>query len=255
MNDPAAPHPVTPPIGLAVASLALGIVGIFTSFLLIGLLAALLGLILGWAHLARHQAGRGMALWGLALSVVGLILGGTFAGVYYHGYRSFTQARERAGDREDVFAEWKHVPAPDLSFTTLDGRAIKLSELKGRRVVLDFWATWCPPCRKEIPHFVQLAGEHPETDLIIIGISNEDAAKLKGFAEQNGVNYPMASVSDDDLPAPYNLITGIPTTFFIDRQGVICDIEVGYHPYEALRELAVADDCAGEVKPAPAAAP
>ncbi len=246
MNETAAtpaPAPVpTPSIGFAVASLSLGIIAIFTSFLLVGIVAGLLGLIFGWVQLARSRAGRGMALWGLILSVIGMLLGGTFAGLYYKAYQKVREMQQGMGATEPAFEAWYGKPAPDLSVTTLDGQALKLSDLKGRRVVVDFWATWCPPCRKEIPHFVDLAKEIPAEQLLIVGISNEDEELLRTFAKNNNVNYPMASVSDEDLPEPYNQIRSIPTTFFIDRNGIIQNVEVGYTALEELRALATAED-------------
>lgn len=252
MNEetPSPSSSASPALGLAIASLVLGILSLVVSFLVVGAVAALLGIALGWAHLARRPTGRGMAAWGVALSVIGLLAAGGFAALYYTSVQKMIESRSEGGG-DSTFAAWHGVPAPDIEVTKLDGSALKLSDLKGRRVVLDFWATWCPPCRMEIPHFVELARETPEDELLIVGISNEDRATLQAFAEKNNMNYPVAIAADEALPEPYNLITGIPTTFFIDRNGVFQHIVVGYHDYDALKSMALGDDVAGD----PAALP
>jgi thiol-disulfide isomerase/thioredoxin len=122
--------------------------------------------------------------------------------------------------------------------------------LKGKRVVIDFWATWCPPCVREIPHFVRLVNESSRDDLMVIGISREEDRILRDFVKAKGVNYPVGRAGD--LSSPYADIRSIPTTFFIDRQGVIQKIFVGYHDYGDLRETALSEDYAGEPREAPA---
>jgi peroxiredoxin len=248
----------TPPssssLGLAIASLVLGIVSLVLSFLVVGGVLGLIGLALGLAHLVKKRRPAGMARWGTALSVLGLIASIGFAILYYSAYQKFSKLVESASQSAGVdFTKWEGVIAPDLSVTTLDGRNMKLSELKGKRVVLDFWATWCPPCRKEIPHFVQLFSQTSRDDLVIIGISDEDAKTLNEFVKKEGVNYPIASAKN--LPSPYADLQSIPTTFFIDRKGVIQTVAVGYHDYNDLKRDALAMDFPGEPKPAPAGPP
>jgi peroxiredoxin len=131
----------------------------------------------------------------------------------------------------------------------MEGNEIILSQLKGKRVVLDFWATWCPPCKKEIPHFIMLANEVKSDNLVIIGISSEDKSVLKNFIEKTGINYPIASA--DDLPLPFAQISSVPTTFFIDRNGIIQNVLVGYHDYDTLKANATAENYQGELKTAP----
>ncbi len=140
-------------------------------------------------------------------------------------------------DTNPDFAEWKGKPAPDFTVQTLDGQELKLSELKGKRVVLDFWATWCPPCLKEIPHFNKLAQETPGDQLVIVGISNEPAAVLRKFQSAQKLAYPLASARL--AQAPYSDITGIPTTFFLNAEGIIERVFVGYHDYEELKSAAL----------------
>jgi peroxiredoxin len=234
---------------LALTSLIFGILAVALSFLVLGLLLGLIGLIFAWVHLSRKAGHKGMARWGLGLSIFGVIASIGFAALYYAFYQKISTAMQ-AGAGAD-FASWEGVSAPDISVATLDGKTIKLSELKGKRVVLDFWATWCPPCVKEIPHYVRLYGETSRDDLAIVGISDETPETLKAFVSKNGVNYPIARAATN-LPPPFDKITSIPTTFFIDRHGVIQTVAVGYNDYAALKSDAMAADVAGAPKSAPA---
>jgi thiol-disulfide isomerase/thioredoxin len=252
MNDSTVDHhaPVIIPenaIGLAVASLVLGILAVALSLFVIGAVWGLVGLILGIVHLRRNTSGRGMACWGIGLSCFGMVFGGiVFGAVYYVVFSQMREMMDSFRDTDADLAQWEGVQAPDFSVTTLDGQTLTLSQLKGKRVVVDMWATWCPPCRKEIPHFIQLAKDVSPEDLVIIGISDEDHEVISEFGKKNEVNYPLAST--EDLPAPYGEVSSIPTTFFIDRNGVIQSVMAGYHDYDTLRAAATAPDYAGAPK-------
>jgi cytochrome c biogenesis protein CcmG/thiol:disulfide interchange protein DsbE len=245
----APPAPVRPALGLAIASLVLGILAVVLSWLLVGGLLGIVGLVLGLVHLKRKCGQNGMAGCGVGLSVLGIICTIGFAGFYYYGFQQFKKAMEHTDSGTPV-TEWQGVPAPDFSVTTLDGQKLTLSDLKGKRVVLDFWATWCPPCRKEIPHFIQLAKDIPKDQLVIVGLSSEDESKLKEFAQKQGINYPIAT--EKNLPAPYSDIHSIPTTFFLDRHGIIQTVVVGYHDLDTLKRHATEPDYAGPPKSPPA---
>jgi len=266
MNPPSPPPvstqpPPAPRLGLAIASLVLGILALVSSILVVGALFGLVGVILGAAHLLRRQGRNGMAWIGLVLSTVGILVGAGMGVVSFKLFKSpefqaqFKKAMDAASGgvpaatESDDFGDWLGVAAPDISVTTLDGQTLKLNELKGKRVVLDFWATWCPPCVQEIPHFIKLRAEAGADQLAIVGISSEDTATLKSFVKKKGINYPIGSA--DDLPAPYKDVSGIPTTFFIDRKGVIQNVFVGYHDFDNLKTHALAEDYSGEAKPAP----
>jgi peroxiredoxin len=193
-----------------------------------------------------------MAWCGVGLSLLSIVASVGLSFVYFKAFRavkaSFASIQSAAGGG----SEWEGVQAPDITVTNLDGKAIRLSELKGKRVVLDFWATWCGPCVGEIPDFVRLQNEHPD-DLVIVGISEESPALLKEFAKKKAVNYSI--VSAKGLPAPFSDFAAVPTTFFIDRKGVIQAVVVGSHDYAGLKELALAKDFVGQVAQKPAAPP
>ena len=196
-----------------------------------------------------------MAWWGIGLSVVGMTATTGFAIIYYLAFQSFFQQmmsmRQSMASFDDQGASslraWEGVRAPDISVTSLDGQTLEMSDLKGKRVVLEFWATWCPPCIEGIPHLNQLARE--EEDLVILGISGESESVLRPFAREHGIEYPIVSASH--LPSPYGDVHGLPTAFFIDRNGVIQSISVGAQEPEELRAMALAEDYEGAPKDAP----
>lgn len=248
------PQPLTPAqpqLGLAIASLILGILSATLSFLLIGFLLGVIGIALAAVHLAKRRTPKTMATWGLGLSIFGILASLGFGAIYYAGYVQMQKTITSMGDRERDITKWEGVKAPDLSMTTLDGKTLHLTDFKGKRVVLDFWATWCPPCRQEIPHFIKLNNQTSRDKLIIIGISDESPAKLKKFTHDNSIPYPIANATD--LPAPYKSLAAIPTTFYIDTKGIIQKIDVGYHDYSDIKSQALADDYPDQPKPAPSA--
>ena len=117
--------------------------------------------------------------------------------------------------------------APDFSVNDIEGKTHKLSDYKGRNVVVVFWATWCPACKLEIPHLVELRNMLAEDKLAILAISNEEPEHLKHFAESKGINYTVAFLGDNPLPEPFANVTSIPTSFFIDPEGKIKFAAVG----------------------------
>jgi peroxiredoxin len=122
-------------------------------------------------------------------------------------------------------------PAPDWTLPGLDGKTHKLSDYKGKVVLLNFWATWCGPCKAEIPAFVELQDQYRK-DLTIIGLSVDDPLdKAKAFASEYKVNYPMVlGENHEDIQDAYGPIWGIPASFIISRDGKICKKHMGIAP-------------------------
>ena len=116
----------------------------------------------------------------------------------------------------------------------LEGKTHRISQLKGKKVILDFWATWCPPCKKAIPDLIKLADSNG-SDLVILGLSNEPVDKLAPFVKEVKINYPIIAYHDKDVSAPYSKVTAIPTLFLIDSEGIIQDVLTGYHEPEELQ--------------------
>ncbi len=112
-------------------------------------------------------------------------------------------------------------PAPEFSLTDLNHKRLDLCALRGKVVLLDFWATWCAPCQVEMPHFVNWQKEYGERGLQVIGISmDDDAGPVRNLYRRLRVNYPVA-MGDARLGETYGGIYGLPVTFLIDRNGMI----------------------------------
>ena len=118
------------------------------------------------------------------------------------------------------------VEAPQFTLSDIGGRPISLSNYRGKVVILDFWAPWCPPCRREIPDFVSLQNQYTSRGLQIIGVGLDQTNNIASFVQQYSINYPVV-VGDDAISNLYGGVSGIPTTFIIDRQGIIINKFVG----------------------------
>jgi len=127
--------------------------------------------------------------------------------------------------------------APDFALADLSGKTVHLSDFKGKVVIVDFWATWCGPCRVEIPDFVKLQSKYKDKGLEIVGLSlDADGEKaVKPFVDQHEINYTML-LANDDTAKSYGGILGIPTTFVIDRQGRIVQKFVGVMPAKTFED-------------------
>jgi peroxiredoxin len=246
-----APQP-TPSRGLAIASLILGVIGFCLSLFLFGALLGAVGLALGLVHILRKRGPNGMAWCGVILSALSVIAAIGMGFAYFKVFKTVKESMAEAMQyTPGPAAQWQGVFAPDLTVTNLEGKAIRLADLKGKRIVFNFWATWCPPCVKEIPEFVRLQNETSRDELVVIGVSEESADVLKPFVKTNGVNYSIVSATD--LPAPFKSLQGVPTTFFIDRKGVIQSVIAGPRSYADLKQLALAKDFEGVAKTEPPA--
>jgi len=129
--------------------------------------------------------------------------------------------------------------APEFTINTIDGQKVSLSDFNGKPVILDFWATWCGPCRMEIPGFVELKKKY-EDKIGIVGISLDRSKKqVVKFKEAYKINYPVAMATREIVKAYSNIyrIMYIPITFIIDKNGNVYDIYVGYKPKEDFERI------------------
>jgi len=118
------------------------------------------------------------------------------------------------------FKPWYGKPAPDFTLTDIAGKEHKLSDYSGKNVLIVFWATWCGPCRMEIPDLIELRNTVSQDDLAILAISNENPSVVKKFVTEAKMNYTIL-LDPGILPGPYNNISAIPSSFFIDSGGKI----------------------------------
>ncbi|WP_002146326.1 redoxin domain-containing protein [Bacillus cereus] len=121
--------------------------------------------------------------------------------------------------------------APDFELTKLDGTNVKLSDLKGKKVILNFWATWCGPCQQEMPDMEAFYKEHKEkVEILAINYTPSEKGggeeKVSNFAKEKGITFPILLDKNIDVTTAYKVIT-IPTSYFIDTKGVIQDKFIG----------------------------
>jgi thiol-disulfide isomerase/thioredoxin len=119
---------------------------------------------------------------------------------------------------------------PPFLVNDLDGNVVSTAALRGKVVLINFWATWCPPCRQEIPELIDLENRYKDT-LQVIGISMDDAdaAEVKEFAKHFGINYPVV-MGGREIITPYGGVPGLPTTYIVNRDGRIVQKHIGLYP-------------------------
>ncbi len=122
------------------------------------------------------------------------------------------------------------------SWTMLDGRRMRASDYKGKVLVLDFWATYCPPCREEVPHLIALQKRYGAQGLNVVGLNvggDEDRPKVPGFVQQFGISYPLGYPDDEFASAIFSQTDAIPQTYVFDRNGRLVKRFVGFDPAAA----------------------
>ena len=126
--------------------------------------------------------------------------------------------------------------APDISFTTFAGETVNLKDYRGKVVFLDFWATWCGPCRMEMPHIQKLYEEMKDSgEVVFLGASNEPQATIEGWLEKNPYTFKIVMVKAEDAKGKFN-VSSIPAGFVIDREGTIKAHMIGAQSEEQLRD-------------------
>ena len=155
----------------------------------------------------------------LVLVVVAFVV----ALMLYFGYHKARRIRRGFGARLT-----QSTVAPDFSLESLDGKNMRLSDLRGKAVLLNFWATWCGPCKIEMPWFVDLQKQYGSQGLQIVGVAMDDASKedIGKFAKDMGVNYPIL-IGKESVGDQYGGVPALPETFLISRDGKIVDKIIG----------------------------
>ncbi len=121
-------------------------------------------------------------------------------------------------------------PAPlDYTLQDMNGDDVDLAQFKGQVILLNFWATWCGPCKIEIPGFVELQDTYRDQGFVVLGLSVDDTVdQIKPFAEEYAVNYPMlVGLDQDDFQEAWGPVWGLPMSFWIDRDGTWCKTHMG----------------------------
>jgi peroxiredoxin len=118
--------------------------------------------------------------------------------------------------------------APDFTLRTLDGQKLRLGEQRGRVVLVNFWATWCGPCRQEMPHLNKLYEKYKSSGFVLLGVNvDDDASQAAGVANRLGVTFPVLPDSDKRVSRQYDL-SAMPSTVLIDRDGRVRYLHRGY---------------------------
>lgn len=136
----------------------------------------------------------------------------------------FKLARRSSRSTSVSDAQMKSGIAPDFTLQSLEGKTVRLSDFRGKPVVLNFWATWCGPCKIEMPWFVDLQKQYGPAGLQFLGVAMDDASTkdIAEFAESMKVNYPIL-IGKDTVGDAYGGVQFLPETFFIDREGKVVD--------------------------------
>jgi cytochrome c biogenesis protein CcmG/thiol:disulfide interchange protein DsbE len=160
-----------------------------------------------------------------ALSATVLLVGFfVIVGYFLQGRSSGPQTVRAASVKPD---KERHT-APEFTLKDADGKTVHLADYKGKVVLLDFWATWCPPCKVEIPWFMDIERKNKDKGFAVLGVAMDDNGweDVKPFLSEMKVNYRVV-VGDDDIAKAYGGVEDLPTTFLIDRQGKIAAIHLG----------------------------
>lgn len=121
----------------------------------------------------------------------------------------------------------------NMGWTVADGKRSLFSEYKGKVLILDYYATWCNPCRKSVPHLIELQKKHGDDGLQVIGLNvggPEDLEKVPGFAREMGIQYPLAVPDDELVEFMLSDNSSIPQTFVFDREGMLVERAIGFSP-------------------------
>lgn len=154
---------------------------------------------------------------------------------------TFSADKSGASIADNLPAPQTGFAAPDFTLKTLDGDSQTLSDLRGQAVLVNLWATWCPPCRAEMPAIQKMAQEYKEQGFIVLALNmtyQDDPLAVAPFIQKYGLTFPILLEETGSVAEAYQL-RSLPTSFFIDRYGVIQEIVVGGPMSEALLRIRI----------------
>ncbi|MHB1160860.1 MAG: TlpA family protein disulfide reductase [Chloroflexota bacterium] len=176
--------------------------------------------------------------WGLLAPLLGLVtlaVVGCFGGDrnFAPGSGTVAQAASKSpagqssgATRPDVGPKVGNL-APDFALKGLDGQTVRLSEMRGKPVLINFWATWCPPCRQEMPDLEKAYQKYKGQGVLFLGVDKqEDEETVRKFVQQNRYSWTFLLDSDGRVANSY-WVSGIPTSYFVDREGIVRDVHIG----------------------------
>ena len=161
----------------------------------------------------------------IVLAVVAITVS---AMIYAGAYKSRSMQTAGLEQQQQLSGPAIGKPAPDFELETLDGKKFKLSDLRGKAVLLNFWATWCGPCKIEMPWLVEFQKHYQSQGFEVVGVAMEDTKKeeIAAFAKEMGVNYTVMR-GKEAIGEAYGGLPGLPTTFYIGRDGRIVGQHIG----------------------------
>lgn len=136
-----------------------------------------------------------------------------------NSYRKINLTQFNSANQNIVIKNSKNIAAPNFTLTTIDGKTISLIDLKGKNVYINFWATWCPPCKLEMPEIEKLYKDAKDSDLVILAVNlGEDNKTVTNFMKNKNYHFITLLDSKQAVADLYN-VTSIPTSYFIDKNG------------------------------------
>ncbi len=190
-------------------------------------------------------------------SLVLLLILSSLALMFWAGWANFESRRQQAERlraqhvtlqaqaAETFVSPLQGKPAPAFTLNDLSGKKVSLADYRGKAVLLNFWATWCAPCKVEIPWFIKLREQYASQGFEILGVSSDDLdkddkaklftekAEIAKFVEQQKMTYPVL-LDADAISNPYGGVDSLPTSFFIDRNGTVVAQTVGLAPRDEI---------------------
>ena len=142
-------------------------------------------------------------------------------------------------NKTNTILENVKIKATDFKLKDMSGKEVSLSDYKGKKVFLNFWASWCPPCKAEMPEMEKLYQETKDSDLVILAVNlAEDKSTVQNFIKDNQYNFPVLLDTDNAVASNYQVVS-IPTSFFIDKEGNIVDKHIGTMSIENMKSYII----------------